>query len=489
MATNLLAGQSSLWIQPDGPNTEPKYLGCHSVGDITEPFGDETLLYCPDPAQAGRFVVKNSFTGEPGAITTTVETDLRKTADLLEDIGKCGLPIYLHKVSCGRRDVFTNFDRTFILNPAKVTSRGLGNLAARDPGNENESTQTFDLTTLQLIRAFPMEANRVSIADTSSITGIAVCGEERCEGDCGASQKVSDYIYLATLVPPTSAAGFAQVLYSIKGSTFVATAADPFAAGEDIRGIVCFRVGRDTIRIMVARGETDGGNPAEIAYSDDNGVTWTNVNVGSTNGEYVANSHALFALDRYHIWLGSSGGRIYFSSNGGTSWTVQENAVISATAIQGVSFSSPEMGFAVYVGGQVAKTTDGSTVGASWSATGAVSGSAAARDIHAISPFFVWVTGTDGMFFTHDAGDTWEQRESHAIFAIDFLDELEGLAVGSAVSGNIYHTIDGGYDWQPLDPITNQGFLDVLFLTSKLGYASGAATGGTGMLAKILPEA
>jgi photosystem II stability/assembly factor-like uncharacterized protein len=487
MTTNLLAGQASLWIQPDGPNTEPKYLGCHSVGDITEPQGDETLLYCPDPAQSGRFVVKNSFTGEPGAITTAIETDLRKTADLLEDIGKCGLPIYIHKVSCGRRDVFTNYDRTFVLNPAKVTSRSLGAVASRDPGNEAESTQSFDLSALSLIRAFPLQASRVSISDTSDITGIALCGEERCEGDCGAAQKVSDYIYLATRALAASAANVANVLVSIKGAAFAATAGDPFAAGEDIRGIVCFRVGRDTIRVLVARGETDGGNPAEIAYSDDNGATWTNVNVGATNGEFVSNSHALFALDRYHIWLGSSGGRIYFSKDGGATWTLQENAVISATAIHGITFTDPDIGFAVYTGGQVAKTTDGSQTGATWSAA-TVSGSAAALDIHSISQFFVWVAGSDGLFYSHDAGVTWAERGAYVIGAIDFLNELEGIAVGSAASGLIYHTINGGYDWSPLDAITNQGFLDVEMVNSKLAYAAGVVTGGTGMLAKILPE-
>jgi photosystem II stability/assembly factor-like uncharacterized protein len=489
MATNLLAGQASLWIQPDGPNTEPKYLGCHSVGDLAEPKGDETILYCPDPAQAGRFTPKNSFTGEPGSVTATVETDLRKTADYLEDIGKCGLPVYIHKVSCGRRDVFTNFDRTFILNPAKVTNASLGNLAARDPANEAESTQSFDLSSLLLIRGFPMEANRVSISDTENITGIAICGEERCEGDCGASQSEEDYIYLATEALAASAANVANVLVSVAGAAFAATAADPFAGGEDIQGIQCFRVGRDTIRVLVARGTTDAGNPAEVAYSDDNGATWTAVDVGSTNGEYVSNGHALFALDRYHIWLGTDGGRIYFSNDGGVTWTVQESAVISATDVTGISFADGDIGFAVYTGGEVASTTDGSTPGATWSQTGAVSGSVAALDIHAVSSYFVWVAGSDGLFYTHDAGDTWAERGAYAIAAVDFLNELEGMAVGSASSGLIYQTIDGGYDWQPLAAITNTGWLDVKMIRSKLGYASGNATGGTGMLAKLLPEA
>ena len=485
--TNLLAGQSSLWIQPDGPNTEPQYLGCHSVGDLTEPKGDETLLYCPDPAQAGLFKVKNSFTGEPGSITTTIETDLRKTADYLEDIGKCGLPIYIHKVSCGRRDVFANFDRTFILNPAKITTLGLSNLAARDPGNEAESVQTFDLSALLLIRAFPLDASRVSISDTEDITGIAVCGEERCEGDCGAAQGVEDYIYLSTKAQAASAANVANVLGSVNGAAFAATSADPFDGGEDIQGIVCFRVGRDTIRILVARGTTDAGNPAEVAYSDDGGGTWSLVDVGSTNGEYVANSHALFALDRYHVWLGTDGGQIYFSKDGGESWVVQEAGVISATDVVGISFYDTDVGYAVYTGGEVAKTTDGSTTGASWAAT-TVSGSAAATDIHAISAFFVWVAGTDGLFYTHDGGTTWAERGNFAIGAIDFMNELEGIAAGSGASGDIYHTINGGYDWDTLAAITNQGFLDAVMMNSKLGYVAGAASGGTGMLAKLLPE-
>ena len=42
--TAYLAGQAGLWVQPDGPNTEPKFLGCHGMGDITIPFGDKTHL-------------------------------------------------------------------------------------------------------------------------------------------------------------------------------------------------------------------------------------------------------------------------------------------------------------------------------------------------------------------------------------------------------------------------------------------------------------
>lgn len=481
---NFLAGQASIWVQPDGPNTKPMYLGCHEVGDIAEPFGDETTLYCPDPAQSGKFIAKSSFSGQPGAVTTSITTDIRRTQDYLETLGKCKIPIYIHKVSCGRRDVFPNFDRSFILRQARITNKTLSKLAARSSADEGESTQAFDFSAVAVDRIFNLQASRISVAEVSDITGIAICGEERCENNCGATQQVYDDLYVASKALVGSASDKAQVWHSSYQGVFSPTVADPFASAEDIQGIVCFRIGKDTTRIVVARGTTDAGNPAEIKYSDDAGATWNAVNVGAHNGEFVSSSHALVAVDAYHMWLGTNAGRIYFSSDGGLTWTAQEDAVISATAIKGISFSGIENGFAVYTGGQVAKTSDGVT----WGAV-TVSGSGAATDISAITPYFVWVVGTDGMFYSHNAGLTWSKRNSNAVAAIDFLNELEGVAVGSASSGLIWTTIDGGYDWSATPLLTNTGYLDVHMISTTLSYITGKVQGGTGMIAKLLPVA
>ena len=481
-----LAGQASIWALIDGPNTAPQYLGCHGIGDITEPRGDVTLKYCPDPAASGKYMVKNSFRGEPGAITTSIETDMGKTADYLEEIGNCAVAIFVHKVSCGRRDVFTNFDRTFILRYADVTQASIGNVASRSPDAEEETMQTFDMSARALTRIYDLTAYRVAVTETEDITGIAICGEQRCEGPCGASQDEDDLMFFSTKALVGSALNVAEVWYSANGSVWAATAADPFAAGEDIQGIVCFKVGGDVTRVLVARGTTDAGVAAEVAYSDDNGDNWTPVDVGAANGEFVSNGHALFALDLYHIWLGTDGGRIYFSNDGGLTWTLQENAVISGTDIVGISFVSANVGFAAYTGGEIAQTTDGSQSPATWSAT-TVSGSGALTDIHAISQYFVWAVGTDGKFYTHDAGTTWATRDTVPTGAVDFLDDLVGLVVGSAASGVIYMTIDGGFDWSPLPAIANSGMVDVKMITPKLSYVAGNIDAATGFLAKVTP--
>jgi photosystem II stability/assembly factor-like uncharacterized protein len=487
MSTKFLAGQASLWVQPDGPNTEPKYLGCHSIGDIPEPKGDSTILWCPDPARSGKFIANSSFRGEPGTITTSIETDIRKTADYLEDlaINGCPFPLYIHKVSCGRRDVFSNFDRSFVLRGADVTSSTLSKLASRNPADEGESMQSFDISVQEVIRVFNMEMSRVSISETEEVTGIAACGESRCEGDCGASQKPEDYLWLSSKALVGSTANTADVLRSVKGAAFTATTSDPFAGGMDIQGIVCFQMSRDVTRILVANGTTQAAHPAEIAYSDDAGASWTVVHLGTVNAEFVADAKALYAQDRYHIWAGTSDGRIYFSSDAGVSWTVQENAVISGTDIMAIHFSDDQYGMAIYTGGHVATTSDG---GSTWSA-GTISGVTNGKDIHVLSQYAAWAVGSGGMVYTTDAGTTWMFRNTSNIAAIDFYSDLIGFAVGGTnTNDSVFMTIDGGYDWNTLPAVANSGFNNVMIISPKLAYVVGKINSATGFVGKIQPQ-
>ena len=141
-----------------------------------------------------------------------------------------------------------------------------------------------------------------------------------------------------------------------------------------------------------------------------------------------------------------------------------------------------EVGFAVYTGGQVAKTTDGEN----WSAT-TVSGSSDANDIHGISEYFAWVAGADGLYYTMDGGTTWSVRTTYNAGAIDFYNELFGIAVGGAANGSIWMTLNGGYDWLALPAFTHGGLTDVRIVSPKLAYFTGLASGGTGYIGKITP--
>ena len=144
------AGQAAVWAQPDGPNTKPEYLGCHAVGDITEPQGDLTVVRGPDKAAYGTFKVIDSYQGAPGTPTTTITTKMKKTQDALEKVRGCPCTIFVNKSSCGRADNFTNYERSFVLAKCLITGKGLTGLAVMDQNDEAPTQMTFDLGIEQL---------------------------------------------------------------------------------------------------------------------------------------------------------------------------------------------------------------------------------------------------------------------------------------------------------------------------------------------------
>ena len=485
MADNFKAGQGAIWVQPDGPNTQPQYLGCHSVADVTIPKGSKTLTYCPDPARTGEFVVSGSYKGEKGAVTYTIEGVMQSTVDYLETIRSSGVPVIINKSYGGRRDTFLNFDRSFIFPGSSPSQVGMSGLLVGNPSDNKNTTTSYEMEADESIFAFKLAAARVSTTEVDSLNGIAIAGDDLSEGPWGPAQKVNDYIFVAGDIASGSAGNIANVLRSLKQGAFSATPANPFGAGYDVVGVQAFKLSAVGARVIVGLGTTVAGAPAKIAYSDDNGATWVVVTAGTVNAKFVVSNNALFALDRYHIWLGLDSGYILFSNDGGSTWVIQDAGVIASTAVAGIHFIDTMTGYCAYNSGVVAKTTDG---GITWSPT-STTGSTDLHDIKVIGKYFVFVVGDDGMFYTHDGGVTWGERGDFTnITAVDFYMEMVGLAVQSGTNGNIYYTINGGYDWDILDAISNAGLNDVAIVNPTLAYVVGEASGGTGFIAKIQPK-
>ena len=188
----------------------------------------------------------------------------------------------------------------------------------------------------------------------------------------------------------------------------------------------------------------------EIAYSDDSGVTWTNVDVEASGTRYAADSGALFALDYRHIWLVSTGGYIFFSSDGGISWTPQDSAGITTGDYFAVNFADENVGYAVAAAGIVAKTDDG---GATWVATTVVTGT---PDIFCV---YVWdednvIIGDDEgtIWRSFDAGVTWSSlwSEGSSINDITFNNNGVGFAIDD---DDLYRTRNGGADWEDVSDL------------------------------------
>jgi hypothetical protein len=277
------AGEGALWIQPDGPNTTPQYLGCHGIGDIAKPRGDVTLLYCPDRKAAGRFIVSGSFQSAPGPVTAQVTTKVFSVADYLEGLN-CPVSVYVAKMKTGRRDVFGNWERLWILADSIITTETLSNLMVMSPEEEGESMQAFDISALALVALWKVKGQRQSTSETEGLNDVSFLAEQVCNTANGPAQDSCQVGYAVGKTLAGSAANVANVLKTLSGgSSWAATSANPFSGGEAIAAVEVFKTTGTITRILVVRGTTDAGNPAEVAYSDNAGAAWTLANVGSTN--------------------------------------------------------------------------------------------------------------------------------------------------------------------------------------------------------------
>jgi hypothetical protein len=473
MATHFTAGMGALWAQVDGPNTLPVYLGCHQLGDIEEPQGDVELIYCPDPSAPNRFKVVGSVQGAAGSVTTSLTTDVTDELDYLERV-LCPFPIYVHMVKAGRKDVFTNFDRTFILTGARVTSKGLTALAARTPDDNSRSEQSFDLSGEELLRFVVLTLSAQTNSEANAANDITFCNEQACRTDEDPATAVCQTGFIAC---DAAGAATANVLVTTNGGTWAADA-DPFGNDEHILAIECFELGRDTTRVVCARGVTDSANPPEIAYSDDNGGSWTLVNVGSDAGEFVASRFALYAHDRNAIWLGTDQGVIFKSEDACITWTEVEDGTGLGGQCNAIHFADENVGFAVGAGNAILRSLDGGT---SWaSITGATAQSAV--DIlccFCLDRNRIWLGYDDGeLWFAEDGGAagnaSWTQRSftgsgAGDVMDVKFMNEHVGyiLTNGATPANGLnysHYTIDGGYTWIRMDAVSGNNGLNALYL-------------------------
>jgi len=486
--TPVYAGGWAVFAQPGGPGTLPIYLGCHDLDDIEKDEGDITLTRCPDPERINRWVVTGSYRGEPGPATTTITAVVTRTKDVLAEIALkgCGVPIYVAQAGCGKRNLFTNWEsQVYALYPSTITSRGLSNVGKKDQADQGESMRPFGISADELFEFYRPTLGRQAVTETTAIRDIVFCNDAQCAGDCGEEKDACEDGAFVTEAIAGSPSGRADVWFRTGGGAWTVAAADPFATSEDIASVVCVQVDSETTRYIVARGTTDVGNPAEIAYTDNGGTTWTLVNVGTTNGQFALGPDSLFALDYNHIWLVTSTGGIYFSENGGATWASQGSGVV--TNLWAIDMVNESVGYVVGASDVVLKTTDG---GESWTATTATGGADINQTVDALSRDVVWV-GTSGgdAWRSDDGGDSWEARYSGggSVPDIQFENDLEGWLIHNTAApvGTLLRTVNGGFNWETVSGGgTNAGLTSLYVCGGDMAWVGGEVQAGTAYLGR-----
>jgi len=475
----------ALWIQPDGPNTQVHYLGCHDLGDITASKGAQELIQCLR-ADGNGWDVLTTLEKPPELIKFSIDVPLFRTADWLEQV-TCPATLYITMRECGRADIFSNYVRAFAMTLSRIVSEKIAGLVMRE--EDKLSTLSFELEARPpLVKIWKPSLARLTTAENRGINAITTCGIMQCASGCGPAQGLCEILYKAG----DAGDGVGGTVYESldSGATWAATGTRPFGATENISALICVETGNGS-RLIAARGTTDGGNPAEIAYSDDGGDTWTNVNVGSVNGAYVPWHAALFAVDWQHVWVVTTDGYVYFSDDAGATWTTLASGFTEdlwAIHVNG------DYGLAGGVNNALASSSD---AGASWAL---ISGPASQAgdtitQVQVIDANNWWLTYDDGrLYYTDDGGVTWTERTLVGVTP-NFISDLK---FGSGICGwmivtnttyleaasSVLRTIDGGNTWELIADIDNSGLNSLVVCDCNTAYIVGELYDSTSMVVR-----
>jgi len=483
------------------------FLGCHEIGEVAEPAGDVSRTYCPDPRQRGKWRVITRTQGAAGEVTFDVAFPLGKTADWLERVARrrWPIPFYVMYFESGERNNENEYDRGFVMHWAQVTAKPRSGVSFRgaDGSAPTEVTRTFSFSALKLEDYFSLVRTRRTTAAVRNILDIVMDKTLQAPGSGGPARDIGE---IGFKVDASAVAAASTIYRTVDGGvTWTATAASPFAVAEDISSIVRFAMTSQIYRLVVVRGTTDAGNPAEIAYSDDNGTTWTLVNVGATNDEFAPWNGGLFAIDRRNLFLvtdtgAGAAGNIYKSTDGGVTWAAVYTG--ATDALNCIRFANEDIGLAVGDTNEILYTEDG---GIHWDI---ITGPAAQAAVDVLSCVVLdskrWILSyEDGeMWYTLDGGDNWLQRAIPLPVGATAITNIRDLSVvdehciwacGTAtVGGNpfgmVLRTIDGGENWQSwLAPATGAvyglGALDAISYNAAM--AVGSVSAATGLVLEV----
>ena len=488
--------KGSLFIQPEGPNTELYYLGCHTMGDLVDSTGGAlTPFYCWDASGNG-WELAGELESPPDKISFTIDTRIDAGGSLdWTEILSCPFSVYVALRDCGRRDNFANNVRAWIMPEAKKLATTYSNLVTMEEDAEMGMSTTFEAAS-QLIKPVEVAVSQqippktIAPDGTLALNDVSFNNVARCEGECGDARAIctQGQVVGDSAATPNKAEQFHTV---DAGTTWVPTvlAQRKFAVDIDIYACAQYYVGRTTLRYLVISEPT--ATPA--SYSDDGGVTWATayaINPLGGAADGATSGGTLVAYDEHHIWLAGAVGYIWFSKDAGLTWEAMEEGIVTAQNYSCLSFDPTGMfGFAVALGAPTndltAMTSDG---GLSWTAgtTVPTAASGALMSCARLDRNRIWVGDNGGDLWWSDDGSTsWTNRlgwlgagAGAGITDIQFVnDHVAWMTVNAGGPiGWVFRTINGGLTWDRLVTPTNQGINQLWACDENHAFFVGEAT-------------
>jgi len=506
MATVVTQNNVALYLQPDGKGTalDLASVDRHGAGDKTIPRAGRDLVSGRDVYGNPR--IKDTVKTPPGGlITLNVEWEKITTPEFLETTARCGEEFGLWEffMECGRLDNLSGWGRLDFYGGLGVTQNVQG-AAPTIAGEGNRVVNNVDISGVHHVIWTPLEISAQTILEPEDLLDIA--GLDDCYDDCWQGYAGPDQIlYTVSAANAGSPGDSGSVWYTVNGGGAWAQVPlpDPFETDEDISHVVMMLISKTQYRVVVGRGTADAGNPPEVAYGDFTfgapaTTTWNQVEVGTTNNQYIEGLEWLF-YDRMYT---AAGGDIYISTDQAESWG---SAIYTgATVINAFAKDKDDNVWAVgesnLILRELAKSgTFDTRVGPSGGGT-----------------FYSVAVANDGRLYagngssvylsTNAAANTggWtELRDfgtNHSVVEINIagqaeVDNGEGqlltVIVDDSTPGNgeVWRSWDGGNSWRQTTELTNQGYNAAYFSRQddNLAIICGDTSGSYGVIHKYSP--
>ena len=460
-STGTLIGNelSRVWFIPfsASPTNVPSYEGLAAAGTPDWSLGDITPIHIPDPDTYGKFLVAGKVRGDQALPTINVmwrySLDRASALDRIVRNG-CDHDIQVHMGQCRNpQDFNVGWDKILILEKAGPTNWGLsGDLGALQPSDRSVINEVVPFAGENMYHVYPMVYAEDAAAEiVQEIVDVLICDNITC-GQCGLPSNGCDRVLALTLSAGGSPGLPAEIIFSEDGGlTYSDTNISTLAANEDPNEMACV-----STNLVVVSEDSDSLHHAPLADIFAGTETWSEVITGfvPTNGPLAIHNEG-----PRHTWIVGENGFVYFSSDPTASVVVQEAGVATTNNLTSVHAYDINNVVAVGVLNTVLLTRNG---GDTWVS---ITGPNPATNLNTIwmrTPE-EWLIGDAAgqLWYTLDGGATWIEKtfpgsSTGEVRDIHFATNSVGfMAHDTAVpAGRILRTIDGGFSWS-VEPLGN----------------------------------
>jgi hypothetical protein len=427
----------------------------------------------------GRFRVKLTFQETPGGLNTgSIEFEKGNELDFLENRARDQERFGLWEmfVPCARMDNpfgWLNGGRLDYRKGVFITSVSDGDAPTREASGEPVVTN-MDVSWEKNIRLLPLvgssvtPSNAENTEDINSIVGLTDPNPDNC---VPGYRGPDEHLFIAG---EADSAAAPEILFSRNGGgAWTPFTNSPFAVAESISDQAVTLTRGGAARLIEARLTTDASAAAEIGYADlafgnEAAATWTNVDVGVTNGDVIITLDLLF-YDRLYAAVGAaaSEGEVWISQNLGETWSQIHD---DTTPINAFAKGWGQDCEDVYAVGDtnlimVERSRSGTfetLVGPSGGGDFTAIGIADNGLIYAGNGQSLFVSYNDGL----NAGGWNSLKDFGAGLTVKkiWLKQGDGehiyVLVSAAADGEFWHSNDGGNNWIQVTMPTDPGYLD-----------------------------